>query len=168
MDTIHVLLVEDNDDQAFLLIKQLELAGGAAFDVERASGLQAALDAISQRKPGIVLLDLRLPGVDGLEAFRAINAVCNVPIVILSALHDENLELEAVHEGAQDYIVKGAPVEHIVKSMLYAVERHSHRLTGKAREAATVALGVLQEVAGALDCAIAELKGVGDVEQRAE
>jgi diguanylate cyclase (GGDEF)-like protein len=72
-----------------------------------------------------VLLDLSLPDAHGLEAPTEIHAMApEVPVVILSGLEDEPAALRAVHEGAQDYLVKGhTDAQHLGRSILYAIER---------------------------------------------
>ena len=80
-----------------------------------------------------MLLDLRLPDADGLQAlFAVLDVAPEVPIVVLSGHDDEELALEAVHTGAQDYLVKGrADGELLRRTIRYAIERRRaerHRL----------------------------------------
>ena len=64
---------------------------------------------MNDSKPSVVLLDLNLPDSRGAETFRKVlNKVPDVPVVVLSGQDDEELALKAVHQGVQDYLVKGA------------------------------------------------------------
>ncbi len=142
---IHVLLVEDIEDQAELLRTQLRIVGGDAFDVHWASNLTDALRILDECVFDVVLLDLTLPESRGLDTFKRVyGRIPGTPIVILSALRDEQVEMAAIHEGAQDYLVKGATPVEIIKAIFKAIERHSYRLTGKALETARIALRVLR------------------------
>lgn len=81
----HVLLVEDNDLNAYLARYVLE-AGG--FEVEWVVNGQLALDAAAARRPDIILMDLRMPVLDGYEATRRLKAdpaLCSVPVLAMSA-----------------------------------------------------------------------------------
>jgi CheY-like chemotaxis protein len=123
---IRVLLIEDNPTDALLLRQAcaaVPLMPCAFTHVER---LSEGLKCLSEAHFDVVLLDLGLPDSQGLETFAKVQALATAtPIVILTGLDDENLSLQAVRAGAQDYL----PKEHIdgyivTRSMRYAIERH--------------------------------------------
>jgi diguanylate cyclase (GGDEF)-like protein/PAS domain S-box-containing protein len=80
---------------------------------------------LASRSVDIIILDLGLPDVQGLEAVRrARKAAHNVPLVVLSGLDDESMAVQAMQEGAQDYLIKGQiEPRELVRALRYAVER---------------------------------------------
>ena len=74
-----------------------------------------------------MLLDLNLPDSHGAETFRnVLERAPGVPVVVLSGQDDEELALKAVHQGVQDYLVKGAfDGKQLARAMRYAIERQS-------------------------------------------
>jgi MinD-like ATPase involved in chromosome partitioning or flagellar assembly/CheY-like chemotaxis protein len=121
-----VLLIEDNPGDARLIQMMLAEARGAPFDIERADRLSTGLGRLATGGIDVVLLDLSLPDSQGLDTFARVHAQApEVPIVLLTGLEDEELGVEAMREGAQDYLVKGQVDSRLlVRSMRYAIERH--------------------------------------------
>jgi DNA-binding NarL/FixJ family response regulator len=123
---IHVLLIEDNPTDALLLRQACAadpLIPCAFTHVER---LSEGLKWLSRVRFDVVLLDLGLPDSQGLETFAKVQALASAtPIVILTGLDDENLSLQAVRAGAQDYLPKAYIDGYIVtRAIRYAIERH--------------------------------------------
>jgi signal transduction histidine kinase len=120
------LLIEDNPGDA-RLIREMLVEAGARTDVElaQADRLLAGLAVLGQREFDVMLLDLSLPDSSGLTTFESAHAAApGVPIVVLSGLDDEEVAVRAVHEGAQDYLVKGqVDGGGILRSLRYAIER---------------------------------------------
>jgi PAS domain S-box-containing protein len=127
--TIKLLLIEDDPDDAQLLRLALHRAGGAQFQLETAKNLNEGLARLAQGGIEIVLLDLTLPESSGLDTFKAVQAQAHdVPIIILSGLDDETLARNAVHAGAEDYLVKGrVDSQLITRAVIYAIERTESR-----------------------------------------
>jgi two-component system KDP operon response regulator KdpE len=90
-----------------------------------ASG-EAALAAISQRPPDVILLDLGLPGIDGLEVVRRVRARQATPIVVLSARDSEADKVEALTLGADDYLAKPFGMNELAARIRVAL-RHAAR-----------------------------------------
>jgi DNA-binding NarL/FixJ family response regulator len=132
-----ILLVEDNPGDATLIREELRDEAGEAFRLIHADRLSAAIDRLREGPVDAVLLDLGLPDSRGLETFLGIRTQTKeIPIVVLSGLDDEALALEAVHQGAQDYLVKGnARGALLVRSLRYAIERQ--QLISQLLESAT-------------------------------
>jgi CheY-like chemotaxis protein len=97
---VRVLIVEDEDAIAEPLLEGLSREG---FEVDRAATGQAALDA---READLVLLDLRLPDLDGLEVCRRLRERSRVPIIVVSARGEEVDRVVGLELGADDYVVK--------------------------------------------------------------
>ena len=121
---IKVLLVEDNPGDARIIIESLREAS-SDFDLQRVDHLKAALERLGHAAVDVVLLDLGLPDSQGLDTFeRAHRHAVNEPIVVLSGLDDENLALQAVRRGAQDYLVKGRiEGRGLARVIRHAIER---------------------------------------------
>ncbi len=132
-----ILLIEDNPGDARLLGEALSDAAGHSFDLEHVKDLGAALDRLAQGGIDVVLLDLSLPDSAGLETFAKTHAAApEVPMIVLSGQDDEALAIQTVHEGAQDYLVKGqVDGRLLVRSIRYAIERkHSEEALAKERD----------------------------------
>jgi DNA-binding NarL/FixJ family response regulator len=121
-----VLLIEDNPGDADLVRLRL-LEGGMPVDVSCVNRLAEGLALLAQKPPSVVLLDLNLPDSHGAETFRRVlESAPDVPVVILSGQEDEKLAIKAVHQGVQDYLVKGdLTSKHLERSMRYAMERQA-------------------------------------------
>ncbi|PYP45955.1 MAG: hybrid sensor histidine kinase/response regulator [Gemmatimonadetes bacterium] len=134
---ITVLLVEDNPGDARLILELLGEVQAQAFDLERVDRLDDALARLAHSGVDVVLLDLGLPDSQGLDTFvRARRGAPNEPIVVISGLDDEQLALEAVRSGAQDYLVKGRIEGQLLARVLrYAIERKRAEEALRASEA---------------------------------
>jgi len=131
--TIRVLLVEDNPADARLVVEALSEATSAAagrpecanFAVECVARLATGLERLAQKPPDVLLLDLSLPDSQGLATFtRIFQQAPAVPILLLTGLNDGALAAQAIHAGAQDYLLKGqvtAPL--LAQAIRYAIER---------------------------------------------
>ena len=122
----HVLLIEDNPGDADLVRLRL-VESKSDVDVACVDRLADGLQAMAANKPSVVLLDLNLPDSRGAETFRKVlNKVPDVPVVVLSGQDDEELAVKAVHQGVQDYLVKGAfDSKQLSRALRYAVERQA-------------------------------------------
>lgn len=128
-EPIRILLVEDDEDDAFLLERSLTKAAPGQFSIERVGTLEDARRALAASPFHVVLSDLSLPDSRGLETFEKIHEEdSEVAIVVLTGNDDERLAVRALNEGAQDYLVKGkADGQSLVRSMRYAIERNRRR-----------------------------------------
>ncbi|MDH6055683.1 hybrid sensor histidine kinase/response regulator [Umezakia ovalisporum] len=123
--SIKVLLVEDNPGDIFLLQELLQEVTTAKVELEPVEELCEALKSIARNSFDVILLDLSLPDSQGLDTFiRTADQAKGTPIIVLTGLNDETLALRAMHEGAQDYLIKGQVTgDLLVRSMRYAIER---------------------------------------------
>ena len=126
---ITVLLIEDNPGDARLIQAMLAKAGTQRFDVVTAQRLADGLARIEEGGVDLVVLDLSLPDSDGLDTLaRVREAAPRMPAVVLTGTDDEELGLEAVQEGAQDYLVKGQVNTGVLtRAFRYAIERKQAR-----------------------------------------
>ena len=109
--TINVLLVDEDPSTASLLSTALIAAG---FDVDVAGDLEDGVRNLGAHPPHIVVIDLRLPDIDGRKACRAIRLSSSVPIVALSALDKPAAVASILDAGADDCLVKPVPMAVLV------------------------------------------------------
>ncbi len=122
---IKVLLIEDNDVDAQLTQDLLSEWSTEEFQVARATTLAEGLSLLSRERFDAMLLDLSLPDAFGLPTVREVHAASpTIPVVVLSGVSDQSLAIQAVRQGAQDYLVKGqGHPELLARAILYAIER---------------------------------------------
>ncbi|MGC9970155.1 MAG: response regulator [Bryobacteraceae bacterium] len=145
---IRILLVEDSPSDAELLQETLHQAGAGRFECTWVERLNDALARLYQESFDVLLLDLSLPDSSGPDTFRrAQKEAPGLPIVVLTSLNDERLGLAAVHEGVQDYLVKGqADGRQIARAIRYAIERkHAEEQLRQQREWLRVTLTSMGE-----------------------
>ncbi len=123
-----VLVVDDEPKIIQLARDYLEHAG---FDVLTARDGEAALAAIRSAKPDLVVLDLGLPGLDGLDVTRAVRKDLNVPIIMLTARGEETDKLVGLELGADDYLTKPFSPKELV-ARVRAVLRRTENAAGGA------------------------------------
>lgn len=123
---IRVLLIEDNPGDARLIQEYLSEAPDQFFVVDTVERLGDGLDRLGERPYEVVLLDLHLPDAVGLDSLSQIHMrASHVPVVVLTGLDDEAVGIEAMHQGAQDYVTKSdLTPEALVRSLRYAIGRH--------------------------------------------
>ncbi len=124
--TINVLVVDDDAlDRRLVGLVLVKAAGLIRFNIDYAQTLAEALEKLTKPGYDIVLLDLNLPDGRGNENIQKVSAVVpNVPIVVLTGLDDEDVGLEAINSGAEDYLVKGSGLKYtLIKTIRYAIAR---------------------------------------------
>lgn len=121
-----VLLIEDNPGDADLVRLRL-VESESDVDVHCVDRLATGLEQLGEAQPSVVLLDLNLPDSHGAETFRKVlSKAPGVPVVVLSGQDDQELAAKAVHQGVQDYLVKGEFTStQLARAMRYAVERQA-------------------------------------------
>ncbi len=122
-----LLAVEDNPGDARLLREMLRDEGGYNACLLHASNMAEAEVILGDHAVDIILLDLGLPDVQGLDAVRRARAAApRLPLIVLTGLDDEEVAGQALQEGAQDYIIKGQiDLRGLLRAIRYAVERKS-------------------------------------------
>ncbi|MGZ8716219.1 MAG: response regulator transcription factor [Gaiellaceae bacterium] len=118
---MRILVVEDEDTIAEPLVEGLRREG---FDVDRVATGAAALEAAL---PDVVLLDLRLPDVDGLDVCRVLRARSTVPIIVVTARGEESDRVVGLELGADDYVVKPFGLRELIARIRAVTRRTSSR-----------------------------------------
>jgi two-component system, OmpR family, KDP operon response regulator KdpE len=108
------------------------------YDVRVAATATQALEEASRHPPDLVILDLGLPDLDGVEVIHGLRGWTNAPIIVLSGRADSTDKVEALDAGADDYITKPFGVEELLARMRAAARR-----TGAAEELPRIRLGAL-------------------------
>ena len=124
---IDVLIVEDNPGDARLVVEMLKEESSSRFNLKQAATVRDACDHLNGEHPiDVVLLDLSLPDESGLDTVRRIVATAGAAsVVVMTGAGDDELGRAAMHEGAQDYLVKGQVDGRMLRRALrYAIERH--------------------------------------------
>ncbi|NEP00624.1 MAG: response regulator [Symploca sp. SIO2E9] len=122
---VKILLIEDSLAEARFLQEVLNGARLEQFSLVHVKRLGEALKQLEQDKFDVILLDLTLPDSQGLQSLHPLNQCApNLPIVVLTNTNDDQLAIESLRQGAQDYLVKRqVNLELLVRSLRYAIER---------------------------------------------
>ena len=122
MRTISVLLVDGHPTDAELIRVLLASTPDGEFAVEHVGALREAITRVHQRQFDVVVLDLSLPDSAGPNAIRQLKATApELPLVVLTGQEDDDLALEVIRLGAQEYLSK----DHVIGHLLARVIRHS-------------------------------------------
>lgn len=167
-----ILLIEDNPDDVFLIQRLLAKSLYNHFQVQCVTSLQVGLETLASTPVDAILLDLDLPDSKGINTLVQLqNEVPDIPIVVLTGFDDERQGIEAVHHGAQDYLIKGKTNgDVLVRALTYAIHRkYTEQELRKHRdhleelvEARTAELVKMNEQ---LQCEVAERKQVEEAER---
>jgi DNA-binding NtrC family response regulator len=122
---ITVLLIEDSLDDALLISKSLAGAMKAPYGFKHVGKLTDGMECLAGGGIDVVLLDLGLPDGRGISTFAVLHKHSpDIPVIVLTGHDDEELAIEAVQKGAQDYLVKGKVEGGLLRrSIRYAIER---------------------------------------------
>lgn len=121
-DTTQILVVEDDEDTAEVVCTLLQDAGFNAVAVDRG---EAALEGISTLSPDLVLLDIKLPDMNGLDVLKTVRSHSFLPMIVLSGYGSDRDRVVALESGADDYMGKPFSPEELVarvKALLRRVE----------------------------------------------
>jgi two-component system, OmpR family, KDP operon response regulator KdpE len=115
-----ILVVDDEQHITMLLRSGLRKHG---YEVQVAAEGESALELCSMWTPDLVLTDLSMPNLDGLEVCRRLRAYTAVPIIVLSVKGDERIKIEALDAGADDYVTKPFGMEELLARVRAALRR---------------------------------------------
>ena len=124
-EIIKLLILEDNPDDFFLLKEAVESSEDMNFEILHAHRLAQAIYTLKEQSADVVILDLQVPDSTGLETFRTFHGEFpHIPVVIMTGTKDYRIAIEAVQNGAQDYLNKGeSSASAIIRTIRYAIER---------------------------------------------
>ena len=137
----HILVIEDDPPIRRFLRASL---GNHGFEVEEAPTGKEALMLASQRPPDLVVLDLGLPDMDGLEVIRRLRDWSRAPVIIVSARGQEKDKVAALDAGADDYLTKPFGVGELLARIRVALRHAATIAAGKGPESARFTVGELR------------------------
>jgi two-component system KDP operon response regulator KdpE len=111
------------DDEPNILGTLAPLLRARGYEVHTAMNARAAIETVDREKPDLIVLDLGLPDIDGVEVCRQIRESLNVPIVVLSARGAEGDKVRALDVGADDYVTKPFGAEELLARIRAALRR---------------------------------------------
>ena len=122
-----ILLIEDEDTMRELTATALEFEG---FTVHQAANGTAGIEAARLHRPGLILCDVMMPGIDGyqvLASLRADPALCQIPFIFLTAKGGKKDLRQGMVSGADDYLTKPVAIDELLAAIRARLERHSER-----------------------------------------
>ncbi len=130
MNAVRVLIVDD-EPQARRLLRTALIGHG--FEVTDVASGEQAIENLREALPDVILLDLKMPGIGGIETCRLVRANSDIPIIVVSVTQTSRRKVEALEAGADDYVTKPFEIEELV-ARIQAVKRRassmrSHILT---------------------------------------
>jgi two-component system C4-dicarboxylate transport response regulator DctD len=115
-----VAFVDDDDDLRGANVQSLQLAG---YRVTGFASAEAAAAALPADFPGVVVTDIRMPGMDGRQLFRQLrDRDSELPVILITGHADVSQAVEVMHEGAYDFVAKPYPAERLISSIQRAME----------------------------------------------
>jgi two-component system, OmpR family, KDP operon response regulator KdpE len=123
----HILVVDDEIEIVRALQRSLSAHG---YKVFTASSGEEAFKLMSRHRPDLILLDLLLPGMSGLEVCRRMRAESNIPIIVLSVKGAERDKVEALDLGADDYVSKPFGIDEVLARVRVALRHVAQTSTG--------------------------------------
>jgi two-component system KDP operon response regulator KdpE len=112
------------DDEVEILRTVRTLLGGHGYAATTVETGEAAVEEVARRPPDVMLLDLMLPGIDGLEVIRQVRERSSLPFIVLSARGEELMKVQALDLGADDYVAKPFSANELLARLRVAL-RHS-------------------------------------------
>ena len=122
MTSTRILIVDDEPQITRVLRRGLASKG---YEVQAASEGEEALTVYNQWQPNLIICDLSMPGMSGLELCRRVRNISSVPIIVLSVKGEERTKIEALDTGADDYITKPFSMEELFARIRVALRRSS-------------------------------------------
>jgi len=122
-DRLRILVVDDEETILDFLQLGFSYEG---FEVELAKDGQEALAAVGRRRPDLIVLDLNLPGIDGIEVCRRLRRGGDVPIIMLTARDDVDQRVEGLEAGADDYLPKPFKFKELLARVRAVLRRRTN------------------------------------------
>lgn len=141
------ILVIDDEPQITRVLRASLSA--QAFDVRTANDPEEGLRLFAEWKPDLVITDLMMPGMSGVEVCRAIRATSSTPIVVLSVREHERSKIEALDSGADDYVTKPFSIQELIAR----VRAHLRRAPERTESAISAGDFVIDAVAHSIEIA---------------
>src|SRR5436853_5353697 len=115
------VLVVDDEPQITRVLRTVLTSQG--YQVQTAAEGESALSDFAEWRPELVITDLYMPHMDGIELCRRIRAISTVPIIVLSVKGEERMKVEALDSGADDYVTKPFGIDELLARVRAALRR---------------------------------------------
>jgi two-component system, OmpR family, KDP operon response regulator KdpE len=122
MNAASILVVDDEPQIRRVLRTTLSSHG---YVITEAATGEEAVDAVRKARPDLILLDVNMPGIGGIEAAREIREMCDAPIIMLTVRNAERDKVIALDAGADDYVVKPFGIEELLARIRAALRRYA-------------------------------------------
>ncbi len=122
MNAADILVVDDEAQIRRVLRATLSSHG---YVIREAQTGEAAVEAVRKERPDLILLDVNMPGIGGIEAAREIREMCDAPIIMLTVRNAERDKVMALDAGADDYVVKPFGIEELLARIRAALRRYA-------------------------------------------
>ncbi len=135
MENTKILIIDDQASIAGITKFNIEELG--KYDVRVESNPLDALDTVGRFRPDLILLDLNMPQVSGLEVCKKLKGkdkFCSIPIIVLSGYQDENSKVLALNSGADDYIVKPFSLSELDARIRAVLRRGDNKACSEGKE----------------------------------
>ena len=119
-DRPHILVVDDESQITRVLRTSLSAQG---YDIRVANSGEMALEIMKDWQPNLIITDLSMPSIDGVELTRHVRAISQVPIIVLSVRDKEQQKVEALDAGADDYVTKPFGMNELLARVRAALRR---------------------------------------------
>src|SRR3979411_1407347 len=117
------ILVADDEPQIRRVLRST-LSSQGYIIIEAKTG-EEAVEAVRKERPDLILLDVNMPGIGGIEAAREIREMCDAPIIMLTVRNAERDKVVALDAGADDYVVKPFGIEELLARIRAALRRYA-------------------------------------------
>lgn len=128
---IRILVVDDEIGIQRVVRANLAARG---YAVDLAADGESGLERAALQPPNLILLDLMLPGIDGLEVLRRLRVWTQVPVIVLSARGEDRIKVQALDEGADDYLTKPFSVDELLARVRVSLRHGSHQAANQTPE----------------------------------
>lgn len=137
--TYKILIVDDEAEIRRFLRASLKLYYHEILEAATGAG---ALDQAYHEKPDLLILDLGLPDIDGVEVTRQLRTISNAPVIILSVRNQENDKIEALDAGADDYLTKPFSMGELLARVRVVLRRLEPKITSTLLKAGNLVLDI--------------------------
>ena len=120
MSSLNVLIIDDEEELVSALVERLEFRG---FNADGATNAEDALKLVKEKEFDAVVLDVKMPGMDGLDIMKKIkHTKPNLQVILISGHGSASLGEEGIREGAFDYLMKPVDIENLVVKINEAIQ----------------------------------------------
>jgi DNA-binding response OmpR family regulator len=110
-NSVRILVIDDDQDTLDMVQAALEIEG---YSVSVADNGRTGLDIVIREKPRLILLDIKMPGLDGCQVLKEIRKISNIPVIMVTGIQEPYSVAESLDLGADDYITKPFSIQELM------------------------------------------------------